>query len=162
MIGYLKAIVILAVLSGIIKAFISENSSGTKKYVNYLIGLTMVIIIILPFKNFTYQIGNIKEQISDFMNGYDFGNAINNSNSVIVNTTKEKVCEGLKDALISKFGFDERDVFIELTIDDTEISAIKITGVNVILTNKASWSNVDTVKDYMGNLVGVNTNVTRK
>ena len=160
--GYLKAIVIMAVLSGIIKAFMSDSASGTKKYVNYLIGLIMVTVIILPFKNFTYQISNIKEQISDFINGYDFGNALNDSNSVIVNTTKEKVCEGIKDALISKFGFDERDVFIELTIDDTEISAIKITGVNIILTNKASWSNVDTVKAYMENLGGVNTNVTRK
>ena len=160
--GYLKAIVILAVLSGIIKAFISDNNSGTKKYINYLIGLIMVTVILLPFKNFTYQIGNIKEQISDFINGYDFENAINNSNFVIVNTTKEKVCEGLKEALISKFNFDERDVFIELTIDDTDISAIKITGVNIILTNKASWSNVDAVKSYMENLVGVNTNVTRK
>lgn len=160
--GYLKAIVILAVISGIIKAFLSEHSTGTKKYVNYLIGLVMVTVIILPFKDFTYKVSSIKEQFSGFIDSFDFENAINDSNSVIVNTTKEKVCKGLKDALISKFGFDERDIFIDVIIDDTEISAIKITGVNIILTNKASWSNVDSVKAYMENLIGVSTNVTRK
>lgn len=159
---YLNAIIILAVLSGIIKAFLSENSSGTKKYVSYLIGLVMVVIIISPFKDFTYRIGNIKEEILSFTEMLEFENNVNSSNSVIVNTTKDKVCKGLKDALIAKYGFDERDVYVDIVIDKTEISSIKITEVNIILTNKASWSNVDNVKTYMENLIGVKVNVTRK
>ena len=158
--NYVRSIVILAILSGILKALLSNYK--IKKYVNYLIGLIMVIMIIMPFNNFTHKINVAKEQINGIYESLDFQNKINDSNSVIVNTTKEKVTKGLKDALISKYGFDERDIFIELILDDSEISSIKITGVNIILTNKASWSNVDSVKSYTENLIGVNVNVTRK
>ena len=119
-------------------------------------------MIIMPFNNFTHKINVAKEHINGIFESLDFQNKINDSNSVIVNTTKEKVTKGLRDALISKYGFDERDIFIELILDDSEISSIKITGVNIILTNKASWSNVDSVKSYTENLIGVNVNVTRK
>ena len=158
--NYVRSIVILAILSGISKALLSNYK--IKKYVNYLIGLIMVIMIIMPFNNFTHKINVAKEQINGIFESLDFQNKINDSNSVIVNTTKEKVTKGLRDALISKYGFDERDIFIELILDDSEISSIKITGVNIILTNKASWSNVDSVKSYTENLIGVNVNVTRK
>ena len=158
--NYVRSIVILAILSGILKALLSNYK--IKKYVNYLIGLIMVIMIIMPFNNFTHKINVAKEQINGIFESLNFQNNINDSNSVIVNTTKEKVTKGLRDALISKYGFDERDIFIELILDDSEISSIKITGVNIILTNKASWSNVDSVKSYTENLIGVNVNVTRK
>jgi len=158
--GYVRAIIILSVLSGIIKALLSEGK--TKKYVNYLIGLIMVTVIVLPFKSFITEIDIYKEKIYNFMNDISFQEKIDSSNSIIVNTTKDKVCRGIKDALITKFNFDERDVFIELIIDDSELSSIKITGVNITLTNKASWSNVDSVKAYIENLIGVNTNVKRK
>ena len=160
--GYLRSIIILAVISGIIKAFFTDASTNTKKYINFLTGLVMVVIIISPLKDLRVKINNAKEYISDFSNGIFASDAIDKSNYIIIKSSKEKICEGIKEAVISKYGFDKRDIYVDIIMDTTEISAIKITGVNIILTNRASWSNVDEVKKYTENLVGVKVNVTRK
>jgi len=160
--GYLRSIIILAVISGIIKAFFTDASTNTKKYINFLTGLVMVAIIISPLKDLRVKINNAREYISDFSNGIFASDVIDKSNYIIIKSSKEKICEGIKEAVISKYGFDKRDIYVDIIVDTTEISAIKITRVNIILTNRASWSNVDEVKKYTENLVGVKVNVTRK
>ena len=162
MTGYLRSVVILAIISGIIKAFFNDSSSNTKKYVNFLIGLIMVAVIISPLKDLRAKLNYAKDYITDFTNGIFANDVIDKSNYIIIKSSKEKICEGIKEAVISKYNFDTRDIYVDIVMDTTEISAIKITGVNIILTNRASWSNVDEVKKYTENLVGVRVNVTRK
>ena len=160
--GYLNTILLLSIIIGIISSFISDINNGTKKYVNYLMGLIMVITILMPFRNIATGILNIKEYINDFLTSIKTEQIIDESNSVIINSSKENISNGLKNALISKFGFSEKDIYVIIDTDETEISAIKLIGVNIILTNNASWANVDEVQRYMENLVGVRVSVTRK
>lgn len=160
--GYIKALIAVAVIAGIIRAIVADHSAGTKKYVSFITGLVMITVIIMPFKNAVSSIGNIKEYVTDFFQGDEFENNVGISNSIIVNTGKERICQGIKEAVISKFGFETRDVYVDIKMDTNKISAIKITEVDIILTNRASWSNVDEVKGYIQNLVGVKVNVTRK
>ena len=159
---YLYTILLLSLIIGIISSFISDTNNGTKKYINYLMGLIMVITILMPFKNMAAGILNLNEYINDFFTNIKTEQIIDESNSVIINSSKENISNGLKKALISKFGFSEKDIYVSIDTDETEISAIKLTGVNIIMTNNASWSNVDEVQKYMENLVGVRISVTRK
>ena len=113
------------------------------------------------FKIFS-SFDSIKEYIKDFSHSIKTEEIIDNSNTLIVNTTSERVCEGIKELVITKFGFDENDVYITLELDEYDISAIKIRCVNVVLTNKASWSDTDKVKEYLDKTVGCQINVTRR
>lgn len=160
--SYIYTILALAVVCGIISSLLSDTNQGTKKYVNFLMGLVMVITIMMPFKNLTYGISNIKNAVNGFFDNIKIQQIIDNSNTVIINSSKENICKGIKNSLLSKYGFNENEVEITLEIDTSEISAIKITGVNIILSGKAAWSDVNEVSKYMENLVGVNINVTRK
>ena len=160
--SYIYTILALAVVCGIISSLLSDTNQGTKKYVNFLMGLVMVITIMMPFKNLTYGISNIKNAVNGFFDNIKIQQIIDNSNTVIINSSKENICKGIKNSLLSKYGFNENEVEISLEIDTSEISAIKITGVNIILSGKAAWSDVNEVSKYMENLVGVNVNVTRK
>ena len=160
--GYLYSIIILALIIGIIRAFTADISSGVKKYISFISGLIMVTVIVVPFKNITGKIIDIKDSISNITDSIYSSEHINNSNSIIINTGKEKINQGIKDALISKFGFDEKDIYVTVNTDETNINAIKILSVDIILTNKASWSNVAKVKKYTENMIGVQANVTRK
>jgi len=160
--GYLYSIIIIAIITGILKSVTSDMRSGVKKYVNFISSLIMVTVILIPFTNITKGITNIKSSISDISNSILSSEHINNSNSIIINTGKEKIAEGIKDALITKFSFDERDIHITVNTDETNISAVKILSVDIILTGKSSWSNVAQVKEYTENLIGVTANVTRK
>jgi hypothetical protein len=122
----------------------------------------MVAVIISPLKDLRAKLNYAKEYITNFSSGIFTNDVIDKSNYIIIKSSKEKICEGIKEAVISKYNFDTRDIYVDIVMDTTEISAIKITGVNIILTNRASWSNVDEVKKYTENLVGVTVNVTRK
>ena len=160
--GYIYTVLALAIICGIISSIISEANQGTKKYVNFLMGLIMVITIMLPFKNLTYGISNIKDTVNNFFTNLDTQHLIDKSNTVIINSSKENISKGIKNSIISKYGFDENEVKVSLEIDKSEISAIKITAVYIALSGKAAWSDVNDVSKYMENLVGVRVYVTRK
>lgn len=160
--GYIYTVLALAIICGIISSIISEANQGTKKYVNFLMGIIMVITIMLPFKNLTYGISNIKDTVNNFFTNLDTQHLIDKSNTVIINSSKENICKGIKNSILSKYGFDENEVKVSLEIDKSEISAIKITAVYIALSGKAAWSDVNDVSKYMENLVGVRVYVTRK
>lgn len=160
--SYLYSIIIIAVITGILKSVTSDMRSGVKKYINYLASLVMITVILIPFANITRSIADIKNNILNISNDFLKNEYINNSNSIIINTGKEKIAEGIKSALISRFSFDERDIHISVNTDETNITAVKIISVDIVLTGKASWSNVTQVKDYTEHLIGVTVNVTRK
>ena len=147
-------------MSGIINSLIINGT--VKKYVNYLISLICVLIIISPVFNVLSSISKIEEYINNFTHSIKTEEIINNSNSLIVNTSEEKVCNGIKEMVISKFGFEETDVYVSLDLDKADIGSIKIRAVNVVLTNKASWSDTDRVKEYLDKTVGCKINVTRR
>ncbi len=157
---FFKAILIFSVISGIISSLIVNGA--VKKYVNYLISLIMVLIIISPIFNILSSINKIEEYMRDFSHSIKTEELINSSNALIVNTSEERVCDGIKEMIISKFGFEETDVYISLDLDKTEINSIKIKAVNVVLTNKASWSDTDRVKEYLDKTIGCKISVTRR
>ena len=160
--GYLYSIIIIAIITGIIKSVTSDMRLGIKKYINFVSSLIMVTVILIPFCNITKGITDIKKSILNTSKDIFSSEHIIDSNSIIISTGKEKIAEGIKDALISRFAFDERDIYISVNTDESNISAVKIISVDIILTGKASWSNVSQVKDYTENLIGVCANVTRK
>jgi hypothetical protein len=157
---FLRSVLLLSVVSGIINSLIINGT--VKKYVNYLISLICVLIIISPVFNVLSSISKIEEYINNFTHSIKTEEIINNSNSLIVNTSEEKVCNGIKEMVISKFGFEETDVYVSLDLDKADIGSIKIRSVNVVLTNKASWSDTDRVKEYLDKTVGCKINVTRR
>ena len=123
---YIYSILILAIISGIIKAITSDFSNSTKKYISFICGIVMILVIITPFASAVSNVGNIKEYVNNVIQNKNYNDKIDQSNSIIINTGREKICEGLKEAIISKFKFDPRDVYVDVEIDKSQISSVKI------------------------------------
>lgn len=158
---YLNTILTLAIISGIVSTILSSHDK-VKKYVSYLLSLIMMLVILTPLFNVFSSFENIKEYINDFYHSIKTEEIIENSNALIVNTSEESVCSGIKEMIISKFAFEENDVYVSLDCDKSDISAIKIRAVNVVLTNKASWSDTDKVTEYLDKMIGCKINVIRR
>lgn len=158
---FLNSILVLAIASGIVSSILC-GSETLKRYISYFLSLIMLVVLLTPLFKIFSSFDSIKEYIKDFSHSIKTEEIIDNSNTLIVNTTSERVCKGIKDLVITKFGFDENDVYITLELDEYDISAIKIRCVNVVLTNKASWSDTDKVKEYLDKTVGCQINVTRR
>ena len=158
---FIKSILTLAIISGIANSIL--NSSGTiKRYVNYFISLIMILVVISPICNALSSIDHIEEYIEDFTHSIKTEEIINNSNHLIINNSEKLTCEGIKELIITKFGFQESDIYVSLDCDKENINSIQLKAVNVVLTNKASWADIDTVKDYLDKTIGCKVNVTRR
>ncbi|MBO5092687.1 MAG: hypothetical protein J6K52_03905 [Clostridia bacterium] len=160
--GYIYTILVVAIIGGIVNSIVSESYGSLKKHINYVVRLICVICLIAPLSTLIKNSGEIKESISGFFDNVVNEEYLDSSNSLIVNTGVDKVCLGIKSTVIDKFGFDENDVIVTLETDTQNIDSITITKINIVLSGKASWTDVKNVKDYIENLVGVKADVTRR
>lgn len=159
--AFIKSILTLAVISGIANSVLS-SAGAVKRYVNYFISLVMILVIMTPFFNVLSSLNGIKEYIEDFNHSIKTEEIINNSNNLIISNSERLTCNGIKELIITKFGFEESDVYVSLECDKENINAIQIKAVTVILTNAASWADTDNVKEYLDKTVGCKISVTRR
>lgn len=160
--SYIYSIIAVSVVGGIISTLTHGNESGIKKNINFIIGLICAIILLSPIISLISSKEAIENKINGFFDSMKYEEMIDKSNNLVVNTSIDKVCAGIKATIIDKYKFDEREVYVNAEINDESISSITISKIIVTLTGRASWSDVDTVKEYLDNLVGCNIEVNRK
>lgn len=161
MASYITTLITISIIGGVISNLIS-SFNGIKRYVNYFIGLIAVVCLLSPIVSFVSNISSFKTSINNFIDKFASQDIIDSSNDIIINSGAENIKGGIKKTLVEHFGLDEKEIIIELEIDKTNIEAIKINKITVILTGKASWNDVDAVKEYLNNVIGGNIVVTRK
>ena len=159
--SYIYTLIVVSVIGGLSSSFLS-SFGNIKKYVNYFISILTILCLLSPIIEIVSNVSNIKDKISDYFENIVLDEKIDNTNDIIINSSTEAISKGIKTELINYFGFDEKDLYIELEIDKSNIESVKITKINVVLTGKASWSDVDTVKSYLKNIIGGNISVTRR
>ena len=159
--NYVITILTVAVSGGIINSVVSKESH-LKKYINYIVSLVCVVCLISPIGSIISDIASIKENVNNYVEKIFVTESIEISNSLIINTSKEKICKGIKETIIQKFKFDSKEVYVQLILDDSNRESLKINKINVTLTGKASWSDVKLVEDFLKNNIDPNIEVKRK
>ena len=159
--AYITSLITISIIGGLVSNLVSSFKS-IKVYVNYFVGLVAVICMLSPLFSFLNNISSIKETLNDYFNSFASQDIIDNSNDIIINSGIDSIEKGIKNTLIEKYNFEEKEVIISIEADSSNIEAIRITKITVILTGKASWHDVDAVKEYLDNVIGGNIVVTRK
>lgn len=158
---YISSLLIASLIGGIINSY-AENLGKTRKYISYFLSIIMLIIMISPITSVIKDTEKMKESFSSIINEITNNESIQGTNEIIINTGKDAIIKGIKNTLIEQFGFDEKEIQIKLETDSTNIEAIKISKIKIILTGKASWSDVDKVKDYLFKIIGAEIEVVRR
>lgn len=158
---FFKSIIILSVISGILGSILS-SSGAIKKYISYFLSLIMILIFLSPVLNILSSFNKIGEYMDNFKHSIKTEEIIEKSNRLIINAGEESIRGGIKELIISKFNFEESDVYVYLNCDKSNINSIKINSIDVVLTNKASWTDTESVKEYLDKAVGCEINVTRR
>ncbi len=159
--SYITSLITISIIGGLISNLVSSFKS-VKAYVSYFVGLVAVICLLSPIFSFISNISTLKETINNYFDNFASQDIIDGSNDIIINSGIESIEKGIKNTLVDKFGFDEKEIIVSLETDTTNIEAIKITKITVILTGKSSWHDVDLVKEYLNDVIGGNIAVTRK
>lgn len=158
---YSITILTVSVVGGIINSLV-DSQSPLKKYISYLVSLVCVVSLIAPIGGIISNITDLKGNINEYFDKILVSEKIDAGNELIINSSKEKICEGIKNTLTNKYNFEEKEVIVSLDIDKTDLQAIKIEQINVILTGKASWHDVKNVQEYLEDVVGGKIVVKRK
>lgn len=159
--GYILTILTVSIVGGIISSLI-DSGNQLKKYVKYVVSLVCIVCLISPMASVIGNTANIKSNLTKYFDEIFVFDKIDATNSLIINSSEEKICDGIKKTLLDKYNFEEKEVFVTLEIDKTDIQAIKIEKINVILTGKASWHDVKSVEEYLEDIIGGNVSVKRK
>ena len=159
--NYILSLIVISIISGIVN-MLTSHFGATKKYISYFVSLIMVICLLSPILKALEYKDSIKNKIEDFYKSFDVEGIVNNSNNIIISSSAEAISKGVKSEIVNKFGLDENEVIVNVKFDKTNIEAVEITEINVILTGKASWSDVDSVKEYLQKIIGGSVFVTRK
>ena len=150
---YINSIITISVVGGIITTLLPEKSSNLKKYVTYLIGLICALTILSPITSIINNVSNIKNNINDFFNDTFSQEAIDSSNNIIIDTSIDKVSDGIKTTLVNKFKIDSKELDVNIEINNEDISSIKITSITIILRGNATWENENSIKEFLEGIV---------
>lgn len=159
--SYIYSLLIMSFIAGIINSY-AENLNKTQKYINYFMSIIMIILMISPLTSIISNTEKIKENLNFIIEEITENESIQGTNEIIINSGKEAIIKGIKNILIENYGFNEKEIQIKLEADSSNIEAIKISKITVILTGKASWSDVDKVKEYLSKNIGAEIEVTRR
>jgi hypothetical protein len=133
--SYLMTLIVVSITAGVINIFSPEGV--IKKYIKYAVSLSVVIILLLPFKDLIYTIPKL-------MNDYDLSNLGNNAVSVssddvassdwlLAQLTVNNIEANLSQMIDDRFGL--KDTEIEIIYDAGDSQEIVLSKVNVIIND---------------------------
>jgi len=159
--GYIFTIIAISVISGIISSMLSANKNSLKRYINFISGLICSIALLTPIVTIAGNIGAFSDSIESIIDSLNTNEGISSTNEIIIETGKEQIEQGIKKAIISKFGFSEEDIAVKVIVNDENIEAVILEKTEIILRNKASWTDEQQIKTYVESLVGCRVDIKK-
>ena len=158
---YISTILVSAVIGGIVSSFLPKSGEGIKKHINLIIGLICAIVLLTPIVKVAKNTTFLKDGIDSIIESLDISSTIDKSNEIIVETSIENICNGIKTSICDKYNFKNEDVSVSAVLDKKNIEKIKITKITVTLKNQATWQDEKDVQKYIESLAGCPTEIIK-
>lgn len=159
--AYIITIITISIVSGIISSLLSSESK-LRKHINFISGLVCAIALLSPIVNIAKSTTVLTDSIENIIGSFDISESINNSNQIIIDEGTEQICKGIKEAVKSRFKFNDESIKIEATINDNNIEAIILERITITLLGDATWTDEKQVKEYIEDLVGCNVIIRKE
>lgn len=114
--SYISTLIIVSITTGAINILAPDGS--IKKYIKYLISLTIVIILLLPFKDLIYTIPKMLESYQVEFDESDLNLMVSNEN-LMINYTLQEIKNNIKELLSNRFMIKIDDIEIEYSINES-------------------------------------------
>ena len=150
-----------SLVGGIINSLVSQKSK-VKKYVLFLVTIVCTLSMLQPLITVLSSAADLKSTVASFFEDFFVQDKIDSTNDIIINTSKSRIENGIKDLVIDKYKFDENEVSVEIILNQEDINEIKIEKIYVYITGKASWSDTEVIEKFLSNMVSSEIEVKRK
>ncbi len=157
--GYVIAIITISIVGGITSSLISTNDARLKKHLNFLTSLIFLIVLLSPIKNAVNKVNLLKENIDSFVSS--ISSNVDYSNKLIINSSIDNICSGIKNAITNEFKLKKDDIEIRIDVNSTNVEAVQIETIKIFLYNEATWYDESKIKDFVENLVGCEVTIKK-
>ena len=159
---YVSTIIFTSMVGSISLSMLSNKDNSLKKHVSFVVGLIYAIVFISPIVSLAENANFLKDNVSNIFSEIIDNDKIDKTNQIIVDSSVENICNGIKEAIISKYGFKNEDVTVGVLVNDKNLQAITIEKIEITLYNNATWYDSDTIKSYVSELVGCSVEISKK
>lgn len=130
--GFVLSVLTVCVISGIVIGVSPEGAM--KKYINYIISLCVLAAIITPIISIFSSVPQYSEDIERIFEEHKETDT--DAEAKLIEAQKAAVETAIRDTIVKKFDIGEDRIYVEITIDSTNKSAIEIRYIDISVKGK--------------------------
>ena len=153
--GWLYSVFAISLAAGIADIFAPVGA--TKKYVKYVVSLVTLIVIITPAVRAFSGIPQLLDGLQSLADGGEnsvYTAAYDNTANALIKAGKEGIESKLKQYICERFLLSENGVSVIIEIDASDESDIKITEIEVRLSERSGIYDADRIAEYVKEITG--------
>ncbi len=155
---FIKGACVVAISGGL--AMLLSPEGKTKRYVKFIISLCMVSALLAPIMSLSSELERYIDDIEiQAQDGAKNDSA--KAEAMVAAAAKENIEDEIERLICSKFGLNSDETYIVVAIDSEDISAVKITDINVFIDDIGKSGEI---KEYLSELFlrTANINIIKK
>ena len=156
--GWLYSVFAISLAAGITDIF--APIGATKKYVKYVVSLVTLIVIITPAVRAFSGIPQLLDGLQSLADGGEnsvYTAAYDNTANALIKAGKEGIESKLRRYICERFLLSEDGVSVITEIDASDESDIKITEIEVRLSERSGIYGTDRIAEYVKEITGCET-----
>lgn len=147
--SYLTSITAVSIVSALVSMLVPDGKAS-KKYLKFVIGIISLLAVVEPLCGLSLMIEKSEITIpeaatEDLSEGYV---------DSILKKTEALIEESIKSDIFEKFGLSEEYAELEVTLDSSDVSDIKISEITVTLKSYGVWRDAVTIEKYIAEKYG--------
>lgn len=155
--AYLKGLITVSVITGIITALAPESKDGgLKKYIKYITSLILLVVLISPLVPVFTNIDSFGEQITNAaknLTGADSegsDGSITTSTELILRESVRNIKREVSEITEGKFGIPKENIDVDIQCDSSDIENIVIKKIKIsIRGGSGNQAQVFLIEEYM-------------
>lgn len=156
--GWLYSVFAVSLAAGIADIFAPVGE--TKKYVKYVVSLVTLIVVVTPavraFSGIPQLLDGL-QSLADCREDSVYTAAYDDASDILINAGKEGIEDTVKQCVCDRFMLGDDSVSVKTVIDASDESDIKITEIEVLLSDRSGRYGTDRISEYVKEITGCET-----
>jgi len=143
--AYVKGIILIGAVGTVILSALPHGEGGSGRYVKYIAGLTVLLVIISPITglldtshSFSFEVPTVQKGESELY-------------SAVISKTAENISRFISDRCLEKFSLDPESIRVRLLLDESDVESVEITEIQIYTEERKSEKR-DRIRRYFGDL----------
>lgn len=141
--AYLSSIIAVSIVSALVSLLVPDGKKS-KKNLKFVVGIISLLAIVEPLCGLSLTIKNAEFTLPEPVTDENSEEYIDS----ILHKTEELLEENIKNELFERYGLSEKYAELDVVLDSSDVSDIKIAEIIIILKSYGVWQNAVAIEKY--------------